>query len=99
MQKIEFKCSNCGGQLNPVETQKSVYICLHCGNREIIAQEMPSSNYYINQNITKNIYGNEQHLDDEYFKLIHTAEKFLQINEHKKASIVLFSAFLEKIFV
>ena len=85
MEKIELKCSNCGGALNKVETQKDMYVCLHCGNKEIIKEEKNTTNYYINQNITKNIYGKENNSNSDYFKLIENAEKFIKLEDYKMA--------------
>lgn len=85
MEKIELKCSNCGGALNKVETQKDMYVCLHCGNKEIIKEEKNTTNYYINQNITKNIYGKENIVEEDYFKIIENAEKFIKVEDYKMA--------------
>ena len=86
MEKIELKCSNCGGILNKIETQKDTYVCLHCGNKEIIKEEAKTTNYYINQNITKNIYGSEKEpTTEEFFKLIKNVEKFIKIEDYKLA--------------
>ena len=85
MEKIELKCSNCGGALNKVEAQKDMYVCLHCGNKEIIKEEKNTTNYYINQNITKNIYGKENNSNSDYFKLIENAEKFIKLEDYKMA--------------
>ena len=85
MERIKLTCSNCGGNLSKIETQKDTYICLHCGKQEIIKEEVVPTNYFINQNITKNIYGNEDFLDKKYYKFIETAEKFWKIGDYKKA--------------
>ncbi|MBQ9792960.1 MAG: hypothetical protein IJW32_04385 [Clostridia bacterium] len=85
MEKIELKCSNCGGALNKIETQKDTYVCLHCGNKEIIKEEKGNTNYYINQNTTKNIYGKENIVEEDYFKLIENAEKFIKVEDYKMA--------------
>ena len=85
MERIELNCTKCGGKLNKIETQKDTYICLHCGNKEIIKEETTTTNYYVNQNITKNIYGTEKLSEEDYYKLITNAEKFIKIKDYKKA--------------
>ncbi|MBQ3213617.1 MAG: hypothetical protein IJB10_01205 [Clostridia bacterium] len=85
MERIELNCTKCGGKLNKIEKQKDTYICLHCGNKEIIKEETTSNNYYVSQNITKNIYGTEKLSEEDYYKLITNAEKFIKIKDYKKA--------------
>lgn len=84
MERIELKCSSCGGKLNKIETQKDTYVCLSCGNKEIIKEEEKATTYYINQNITKHIYGNEA-VEEDYYKIVKKAEDLIKIEEYKEA--------------
>ena len=85
MEKIQLTCSSCGGKLMPIESKKDTYVCLHCGSQEIVTQEASKQNYYINQNIVKNIYGKEQPSEEDYFKLVKNAEKFAGVRDYQMA--------------
>lgn len=85
MERVKLDCPNCGSTLNKIETQKDTYVCLHCGHKEIIKKEDMPTNYYINQTITKNIYGNEKLSEEDYYKLVKNAEKYISIEEYRKA--------------
>lgn len=82
MEKIQLTCSSCGGKLIAIETKENTYVCTHCGNQEIITKEASKQNYYINQNIVKNIYGKEQPTEEDYYKLVKNAEKFMGVKDY-----------------
>ncbi len=84
MKSIDLKCNNCGATLTKIETDENTYICTHCGNKQIIKEEkkVNENNYVINQNITKNIYGNDK---SEYMELIAKAETYIKLEDYKKA--------------
>ncbi len=84
MEKVSLKCSNCGAILETTKDSNNKYHCPHCGNIEILKPNS-SSNYFVNQNITKNIYSSEEYHDEDYFKNINIAEKFIEIDEYEDA--------------
>ncbi len=89
MEKIELKCSSCGGNLHKVETLEDTYVCLHCGSREIIKQEAAPITNNITNNITTNVYNNADIKKEEYEGLIKAAESFIENEEYVKAVSLL----------
>lgn len=89
MERLELKCSACGGNLNKIETLEDTYVCLHCGSREIIKQESAPVTNNITNNITTNVYNNTDIKKEEYEGLIKAAESFIENGEYVKAVSLL----------
>ena len=53
----DLKCNSCGGQLHKIETEENTYICLHCGSKQILEENIVSNTYNVTNNIVNNIYG------------------------------------------
>ena len=87
-------CPQCGAKLSKDSGSPNVYICQHCGNKQIITSEQLSNNIFVNNNVTKNIYGNNDSNDEKYERYIKNAESWLKINEYKNAIKELKSATL-----
>lgn len=89
MERLELKCSACGGNLNKIETLEDTYVCLHCGSREIIKQESAPVTNNITNNITTNVYNGVDGHQSECDKLIRAAESFIEDGKYEKAGHLL----------
>ena len=88
--KQELKCSSCGGQLAKIELEEDTYVCLHCGSKEIITDDVTNNNYNVTNNVTNHIYGNVSVDDDKSDNLnvkecIKKTEAYIKIKEYNRA--------------
>lgn len=90
MKKV-LKCSSCGGKLAKIEMEENTYVCLHCGNKEVIENDVTNNNYNITNNVVNHIYGNvevekaETSSGMSFTEYKERVEGFITIKEYKQA--------------
>ncbi len=91
--KEDLKCNGCGGQLAKIENEENTYVCLHCGNKMVIAEDVNNNNYNVTNHVTNHIYGNVVSEADDRDKvdLMANVEAMIKMEEYQKAYKMLLS--------
>ena len=91
--KEDLKCNGCGGQLAKIEAEENTYVCLHCGNKMVIAEDVNNNNYNVTNHVTNHIYGNviSEETDKDEINLMSNIEAMIKMEEYQKAYVLLFS--------
>ena len=90
----DLKCNSCGGQLHKIETEENTYICLHCGSKQVLEENITNNNYNVTNNVVNHIYGevnvkgtveDTSGVQNDFVK----AEALIKIKEYEKAFYML----------
>ena len=86
----DLKCNSCGGKLHKIETEDNTYICLHCGSKQVLEENVTNNSYNVTNNVVNHIYGEvnvneEKSTKSDVDELIEKAEALIKIKEYDKA--------------
>ena len=82
----DLKCNSCGSQLHKIENEENTYVCLHCGNKQVLEDNVTNNSYTVTNHVVNNIYGNVT-VDDqnEGAVTIQKVKTYIKLKEYKKA--------------
>ncbi len=78
----KIKCKDCGAMLTRENNSNDIYVCEHCGAKQVLKQDAIVNNYNIKQDITKNIFGENK---KDYSEMIEACLIFIKLEEYDRA--------------
>ncbi|MBR3890480.1 MAG: hypothetical protein IKJ30_00230 [Bacilli bacterium] len=95
---VDLKCNSCGSnQLHKIETEDNTYICLHCGNKQVVEENITNNRYNVTNNIVNNVYGEVKvsgdiQSGDEPSNDLQKIDALIKLGEYDRAYAALIKA-------
>ena len=88
----DLKCNSCGSnQLHKIESEANTYVCLHCGNKQVVEENTTNNSYNVTNHIVNNVYGEVKVTgdisqdDDSNASLLQKVDALIKLNDHDRA--------------